>query len=306
MTTRQQASRPDLPAWLDRAEYPFATRRITLSGGEALHCIDEGAGPVVLLVHGTPTWSFEWRHLVRALSATHRCIAPDHLGFGLSDRPPGADYSPESHATRLRELAAQLDLRDITLVVHDFGGMIGLPLAVEADSRVSRIVVINSWMWDLGDDPGVRRAGRLFGGGLGRFLYERLNFSLRVITPAAFADRKRLTPAVHGQYLAPFADRRSRGLVLWPLARSLGSPSTHGEQLWTRRAALANIPALIIWGTRDPALKPHQLERWRQALPHAEVVQLEAGHWPHEEMPDSVCGRVSDFLKRTERDDRLS
>lgn len=296
MTVSRSAMQPDFPPWVDRGEYPFATRRITLSGGEQIHGVDAGTGPVVLMVHGTPTWSFEWRHLIRALSPAHRCIAPDHLGFGLSDRPPGADYSPEAHAARLRELVVQLDLRDITLVVHDFGGVIALPLAVEEPSRVSRIVAINSWMWDLGDDPGVRRVGRLFGGALGRFLYERLNFSLRVITPAAFADRKRLTRAIHAQYLAPFADPRSRGLVLWPLARSLGSPSAHGERLWSRRAALANVPALVVWGTRDPALKPHHLARWREALPHAEVVPLEAGHWPHEEAPHAVSDRVASFL----------
>ena len=294
-------SRNDLPAWLDRTGYPFATRRVTLAGGAQLHLVDEGRGPVVLLVHGTPTWSFEWRHLIRALSPTHRCIAPDHLGFGLSDRPAGADYSPEAHAARLRELVVQLDLRDITLIVHDFGGVIGLPLAVEEPSRVSRIVVLNSWMWDLGDDPGVRRVGRLFGGAPGRFLYERLNFSLRVITPAAFADRKRLTRAIHAQYLAPFADRRSRGAVLWPLARSLGSPSAHGERLWSRRAVLAHIPALVVWGTRDPALKPHHLARWREALPHAEVVTLDTGHWPHEEMPDVVADRVVGFVADSDR-----
>lgn len=289
----------ETPAWLDRSVYPFATRRVTLSSGEQVHCIDEGEGPAVLLVHGTPSWSFEWRHLIRALSRTHRCIAPDHLGFGLSDRPPDADYSPESHAARLRELVVQLDLRDITLVVHDFGGIIGLPIAVDDPARVRRIVVINSWMWDLGDDPTVRRVGRAFGGVFGRLLYERLNFSLRVIMPAAFADRKRLTPQVHGQYLAPFADRKERGRVLWPLARSLGRPSAHSERLWQQRTELANIPALVIWGTRDPALKPHHLERWRHALPHAGVVPLETGHWPHEEMPDAVTSSVAEFILRT-------
>lgn len=292
---------PDVPAWLDRAEYPFTSRWMTLASGDRMHYIDEGPGPVVLFVHGTPTWSFEWRHLVRALSRTHRCIAPDHLGFGLSDRPEGASYAPESHAQRLRELVDRLELRDITLVVHDFGGVIGLPLAVDAAGRVSRLVVINSWMWNLGDDPAVRRAGKLFGGMIGRLLYERLNFSLRVITPAAFADRKRLTREIHAQYLAPFTDRRSRGLVLWPLARSLGHASPHAARLWERRPALADVPALIIWGTRDAALKPHHLEHWRQALPHAEVVPLEAGHWPHEEMPDAVCESVTQFIRRTGR-----
>ncbi|HEU4829103.1 MAG TPA: alpha/beta fold hydrolase [Gemmatimonadales bacterium] len=296
MSAPQATAAAISPPWLDRAEYPFASHRATLAGGERIHYVDEGSGPALLFVHGTPTWSFEWRRLIRALSATHRCVAPDHLGFGLSDRPPGSSYAPESHAGRLRELVEQLDLRDVTLVVHDFGGIIGLPLAVEDPGRVSRLVVINSWMWNLGDDAEVRRAGRIFGGAFGRFLYERLNVSLRAIMPAAYADRKRLTRAIHAQYLAPFADRRARGLVLWPLARSLAHASPHSDRLWERRAALAGMPALIIWGTKDRALKPHHLDRWRTALPDAEVVTLEAGHWPHEEMPDAVCDVVSSFL----------
>jgi haloalkane dehalogenase len=270
---------------------------MTLPSGDRLHYIDEGAGPAVLFVHGTPTWSFEWRHLIRTLAPSHRCIALDHLGFGLSDRPVGASYAPESHAERLRQLVDQLGLRDFTLVVHDFGGVIGLPLAVEDPGRVSRLVVINSWMWHLGDDPAVRRIGRLFGGVIGRFLYERLNFSLRVIMPAAYADRKRLPANVHAQYLAPFADARGRGRVLWPLARSLGRPSPHAERLWERRSELADMPALIIWGMKDPAVKPHQLARWRSALPHADVVEVDAGHWPHEEAPDAVCASVTAFLR---------
>src|SRR5688572_12615386 len=82
------------PAWLDRAAYPFASRWCDLPGGERLHYVDEGAGETLLFAHGTPTWSFEWRHLIRALAPTHRCVAPDHLGFGLSDRPADAAYTP--------------------------------------------------------------------------------------------------------------------------------------------------------------------------------------------------------------------
>ena len=301
MPAQDATAGPAPPAWLDRNAYPFTSRWMTLASGERMHYIDEGSGPTVLFVHGTPTWSFEWRHLVRALAPTHRCIAPDHLGFGLSDRPATASYSPESHAGRLRELVDRLGLQDITLVVHDFGGVIGLPLAVDGAVRVTRLVVINSWMWDLGDDPEVRRAGKLLGGALGRFLYERLNVSLRVITPAAYANRKRLTREVHAHYLAPFAGPRDRGLVLWPLARSLRDPSAHAARLWERRATLADLPVLLVWGMRDPALKPHQLARWREALPQADVVPLETGHWPHEEMPDVVRDRVIDFVRRAPR-----
>lgn len=117
---------PALPTWLDREAYPFLLRRAPLPDG-GLSYVDVGDGAPVLLSHSTPTWSFEWRHLVRALAPDHRCVAPDHLGFGLSDRPDGADYSPEAHARRFAAFADRLDLRDVTLVIHDYGGPIALP-----------------------------------------------------------------------------------------------------------------------------------------------------------------------------------
>src|SRR5262245_1933815 len=130
------------------AAYPFTPRFLG-----KLHYIDEGAGPPILFVHGTPTWSFEFRHLIAGLRATHRCVAVDHLGFGLSERPPDAAYTPEAHAERLRAFVDALGLERFTLVVHDFGGPIGLPLALDGSGRVERLVVLNSWMWSFADDP---------------------------------------------------------------------------------------------------------------------------------------------------------
>src|SRR5262249_58873549 len=106
------------------------------AGGSLPQHVDEGAGNAVLFVHGTPTWSFEFRHLITALAPTYRCIAPDHLGFGLSDRPPGVDYSPKAHAERLAAFVDDLRLDRFTLVVHDYGGPIGLPPAFLTPSPV--------------------------------------------------------------------------------------------------------------------------------------------------------------------------
>ncbi|HKG94201.1 MAG TPA: alpha/beta fold hydrolase [Gemmatimonadaceae bacterium] len=284
------------PAWVDRQEYPFASHTLRLADGRRLHYLDEGSGDTVLFVHGTPTWSFEWRHVVRALSATHRCVAPDLLGFGLSDRPRDFPYTPEAHARVIAELVERLELRDVTLVVHDYGGPIALPLALDDRSRVRRLVVINSWMWSFDDDPDMARKARLAGGRLGRFLYRRLNFSLRVLLPHAYGDRGKLTPAIHAQYLAPFPDAWSRGAVLWPLARALLGSSAHYRRLWERRERLRRLPALIVWGTRDSAFEPRLLARWREALPEARVVELPVGHWPHEEAPAEVAAALAEFL----------
>jgi pimeloyl-ACP methyl ester carboxylesterase len=289
------ASTPS-PTWLDRQAYPFTPRRMTLGAGTVSY-LDEGRGEPILFVHGTPTWSFEYRHLIRALSASHRCIAPDHLGFGLSERPADFPYTPEAHAGVLAQLVERLGLERFTLVVHDFGGPIGLPLALDRPERIRGLVLLNTWMWSFAGDADMTRKARLAGGGLGRFLYRRLNFSLKTITPQAYGDRRKLTPAIHGQYLAPFPDADGRGRVLWALARALLGSSDFYDSLWQRRDRLAGLPALILWGMRDSAFRPYLLERWRSALPRAQVVELaEAGHWPHEEAPDEVLRRMEAFL----------
>ena len=255
------------PPWLDRKAYPFDSHELDLAGGARMHYVDQGNGPPILFVHGTPSWSFEWRHLIRGLAHDYRCVAPDLVGFGLSSRPRDFPYTPAAHAAALAAFVEQLGLEDLTLVVHDFGGPIGLPLALAERSRVRRVVMLNTWMWSFAGDREMERA-----------------------------DRKKLTPTIHAQYLAPFPDRWSRGAVLWPLAHALLGSSRWYDDFWRRRDRLTRLPVLIVWGTKDSAFRPHLLERWREALPGATVVELPVGHWPQEEAPDTVLEAVRSFL----------
>ena len=284
------------PAWVDREAFPFRSRFLEVAPDRRVHYVDEGEGDAVLFVHGTPTWSFEWRHCIGELSRTHRCIAMDNLGFGLSDRPHDFDYAPESHAHVLRAFVERLALTDVTLVVHDYGGPIGLPLALHRPTVVRRVVVLNTWMWSLGDDAEMVRKARMAAGSVGRLLYRYANFSLRVLTPYAFADRTKLTPAIHRQYLAPFREPAARERVLWPLARAILGSSEYYDSLWRMRDRLLDVPALVIWGTKDPAFEPALLDRWRHVLPGATIVELQVGHWPQEEAPDQVTRAMRDFL----------
>ena len=286
----------DAPSWVDREAYPFESRWMRLPSGDRMHHVDEGTGETLLFVHGTPTWSYEWRHVIRALAGTHRCIAPDHLGFGLSDRPRAGEYTPAWHAANLAAFVDALGLESFTLVVHDYGGPIGVPLAVTRPERVKGLVVLNSFLWDLRGEQDVERAGRLLGGRFGRFLYRWLNLSLRVIMPAAYADRRKLTREVHGQYLAPFRERWAREAVLWPLARELRGSWAFYDSQWQQRERLRDMPSLIVWGMKDPAFRPHLIARWREVLPRAAVVELEVGHWPQEEAPADVVAAVGRFL----------
>jgi haloalkane dehalogenase len=291
------------PPWLDHAAWPHAPHWTGTPDGR-LHYIDEGNGPPIVLVHGTPTWSFEWRHVIAGLRDRGRVLAMDHLGFGLSERPAAAGYRPEDHARRFHAWIAQvLPEGRLHLVVHDFGGPIALDWALDHPGRLHSLTVLNSWMWPFDDDPSMRRKARVAGGGLGRFLYRRFNASQRLIMPSAYGDRRKLTPAIHGQYLALFPDADSRERVLFALAQSLLGSGAFFEGLWRRRERLSAVPVHLVWGMRDSAFPPYVLHRWQQAVPHARTVAIEsAGHWPHEEEPAAVVDALRAAIATDRRD----
>ena len=279
----------ETPPWLDRRAWPWAPRSLDLSEGR-IHYVDEGSGPPVVLVHGTPTWSFEWRHVIAGLLDHARTIALDHLGFGLSERPRGAGYRPEDHARRFAQWVDHvIPLDRFHLAVHDFGGPIALDWALDHADRLLSITVLNSWMWSFEDDPRMARGARLIGSGVGRLLYRCGNASQRLVMPSAYGDRRKLTRDIHRQYLSVFPDAESRERVLFVLARSLLGSSRWFETLWQRRGRLAGVPIELVWGMRDSAFPPYILQRWQRAMPHAHTSAIAgAGHWPHEEEPAAV------------------
>ena len=289
------ATSSSAPPWLDRSLYPFASRWHDTPDGR-MHYVDEGAGSPVVLVHGTPTWSFLWRRLIARLAPRHRVVAPDHLGFGFSDKPADAPYAPSDHARRLTTLLDALDITGATLVVHDFGGPIGLASALARPERIARLVVFNTWMWSVAGEPKMAKGGKLFASPLGRFLYRHLNLSPRVIMPSAYADRRKLTPEIHRHYLAPLGSPDER-MGAWSLARALLGASGWYESLWAQRDVLREKPMLLVWGMKDPAFGPAYLDRWRREFPAAEVHEIaSSGHFVPEEAPDEIAPILERFV----------
>src|SRR4051812_41988670 len=139
---------------IDRDAYPFESHWLKIDRGR-VHYVDEGQGKddTIVFVHGTPTWSFEWRHLISALSSSHRCIALDHLGFGLSDRPRGVPYTPEWHADNFAHFIERLNPGPFTLVVHDYGGPIAFPFRFAPPQLAKPVGIIKSLMWSLARGP---------------------------------------------------------------------------------------------------------------------------------------------------------
>ncbi len=281
--------------WLDRNEYPFASRYFSVDGHD-LHYIDEGQGQVILFVHGTPSWSFDFRNVIKALCARgYRCIAVDHIGFGLSDKPEHYDYSTKKHSHTLLRFIEHMKLKKFTMAVHDFGGVIGLNAAISNPGLIDKVVVLNSWLWSSKGDPDFERFSKILRSPLLPFLYRYLNFSPKFVMPASFGDHK-LSGKLKKQYSKPFAGSSERNGPL-AFAKSLLNDQDWFEELWNKKSAIANIPALFIWGMKDPVIKPHYLDKFVTGFPNSQVCKLDScGHFPQEEQPGEVAARILQFI----------
>ena len=290
------AARPD---WVSDDLYPFESRFFPMPPDHRMHYIDEGAGGPLVFVHGNPAWSFEFRHLIRELRAEFRCVAPDHIGFGLSSRSSRReDHRPERHAQRFAALLDHLDLRDITLFMNDWGGPIGLDFARRRPERVRRLVISNSWCWPVGDDFHFRSFSILMSSRVGQYLIRRRNIFVNKVMPMAVGDRRILTPEVMAHYrnAQPSPAARAANAAL---PGYITGASDWLRSIWDDRATFADKPALLLWGLKDIAFRRKELERWKSALPNREWREFEdCGHFLAEEAPDRVISALRAFMKR--------
>ena len=258
---------------------------------------DVGEGSPVVLLHGNPTSAHLYRRLLSALPPQYRCIAPDHLGFGRSDAPPHADYHPPAHAARLHGLLRTLDLNDLTLILHDWGGPIGLSYALRHPDRVRRLVLLNTWAWPLSHRPLIRLASSLIGTQLGRVLVEKGNAFARIVMPLTLGRFSLPLPRWMSSY-ASALDTPARRRACWQFARGLIQETGWLRALWAHRARLPNGPVLLCWGMADPAFGTEStLRRWQTLFPEAQVHRWpHVGHYVPEEAGARLSSRVQSFL----------
>lgn len=275
-----------------RALYPFAPHYLDLDGLR-MHYVDEGAGKPVLFVHGNPTWSFYWRNLITALAPNHRVIAPDHIGCGLSDKPQGWTYRLADHIANLERLVLELDLREITLGVHDWGGAIGLGVAGRHPERFSRLLIFNTGAFPAPHIPTRIAACRI--PGFGALGVRGLNGFARAAT--FMATEKGLPKEVAAGLVAPYDNWADRIATLRfvediPMKPSHPSWSTLvGVDEGLKR--LAHLPVTIFWGERDWCFTPYFREQFQLRFPNAEVHKYEdAGHYVVEDAIERIRPRV--------------
>lgn len=294
------------PSGIDPELYPFVSHFHRLSDGHTVHYLDEGANdePPVVMVHGNPTWSFYYRNLVLELRDRHRCLVPDHIGMGLSDRPGDADYD-YTLSRRVADFGAWLDAveptRRIDLVVHDWGGAIGLAWAAQHPERIGHLVILNTWAFTIPEDIALPRSLSFARTSIGAWLIQHFNAFSGLAVRMATASK--LDPAVARGLVAPYqgsADRRLATLRFVqdiPLHRSDPAWAVL-EQTEQRLDALRGKPVLIGWGAKDFVFDDRVLARWREILPDAEVDYLEqAGHYVLEDAAAHLVPRIASFLQ---------
>ena len=275
--------------------FDFAPRYVE-QDGLRMNYVDEGEGPVVLLLHGEPTWSYLYRKLIAKLAAGHRCLAPDYFGFGRSDKPTDSGwYSYDSHVASIARFADELDIRDATLVVQDWGGPIGFRFAVESPERVARLVVLNTGIgarapndeW-LRFQAFVRRVGtEIVAGQLVR---------LTLVQP--------VDDAVIAGYDAPFPVPESRvGIVQFPelVATSSDHPSAAAMLATRERLRSFDRPALVLFSDGDPIFGRRAAEAMAELLPSAELDPplAGAGHFLQEDRGGEIGERIADWLRHS-------
>ncbi|HKH17682.1 MAG TPA: alpha/beta fold hydrolase [Solirubrobacteraceae bacterium] len=259
--------------------------------GARVHYVDEGSGPPLLLLHGNPTWSFLYRDVIAGLRDRFRCIAPDHPGFGLSQpAPPGYGFTPAEHAVVLERLVLELDLRDVTMMVQDWGGPIGFGVAGRQPDRFAAFVIANTWAWPKTDVP-TQLFSRLLGGPIGRHLILQRNFFVERVIPGSM-KRKRLPDAVMDAYRAPFPTPESRRPVhVFP--REILRSVPFLAEVERGLPALRDRPALLVWPTKDVAFREPERRRWEELFPHHRTVLIEgAGHYVQEEAAEDIVAAI--------------
>lgn len=286
-------------AW--REHYQFASHELLVDEKWRMHYLDEGLParhePTLLFVHGNPTWSFHWRRLITALCPAHRCIAMDHIGCGLSEKP-AYTFRLEDRIRHVEQLIESLDLQNVTLVAQDWGGAIGLGAMLRQHHRLGRIMLLNTGAFRPWFIPWRIRVCRT--PLLGRSAMQGGNLFSRAALRMTMS-RKSLPAEIANAYLAPH-DRWSNRRAVYDFVEDI--PLSDSHPTWKTLGAiedalpsLSSVPIRLVWGMRDWCFTPECLRRFQAVWPDAVATELaDAGHWIVEDAPNEVESALRELL----------
>jgi len=280
----------------DRRLFPFESRWLESSVGP-VHYIDEGVGPPILFLHGNPTWSFLYRGIVIRLKPRFRCIAIDYPGFGLSIRPEDYDYTPREHASVVRELVRKLDLTGLTIMGQDWGGPIGIRVALDELPRLRALVMGNTWYWPL-DEWQARTFAYVMSMDPVQSMILNKNLFVERVMPLGV--KHPLADEVMQHYRDAQPTPKSR-IGVAELPRQLLAASGWLADLEEGvQRSLGNVPLLLTWGIHDPVFPRRSMERFREDFSLARVHRLDAKHYIQEDAPGEIASAIEGFLASLE------
>lgn len=284
---------------VDSSEYPFKDHWMTYRDGY-IHYIDEGQGPTVLLLHGNPTWSYLYRNVIKELRSECRLIALDYPGFGMSQAPSHYRFTPQEHSEAVEDVIRRLDIKNFVLVVQDWGGPIGFNYAVRHRGNLRGIVVMNTWAWPATLLPMKMFSLAMGGWPVGYWLQTRRNFFAKVLVPYGIYHSDKVTETLRKAYTDPFPTPKSR-IPTWMFPRQIRKARSWFAQIESKLPALSDLPAQILWGTKDSAgFPPEEMAKWQSYLKMNETETLDdASHYVQEDRPDRVAASIRRVLERT-------
>jgi haloalkane dehalogenase len=296
-------STSDRPAWLPAEEFPFQSRFLDLDG-HRIHHVDEGSGPALLFLHAGPAWSFVYRDVIDRLRPEFRCVTLDLPGTGLSHAADGYRPGVEAASRVLEQFVLALDLRDITLVVHDVGGPVAFGLAARHPDRIRGIAITESFGWALPDEnPRVARMLRM----VGSRTFSAVNAATNVVARGmssnlvarAMSAPRYLTRAEQVAFRGPFRDRKVRRTGL-AMLRDAAQANTYLRDVHRAlRTTLNDRPVILVYGEKSPVRREF-LPQWQAIFPHARVVLVEGGHhFPPIDAPDVVANALRSWWRET-------
>lgn len=271
------------PPWVDDELFPFESHFVDVAGS-AVHYVDEGSGPILLMLHGNPVWSFVYRDVIARLRGRFRCIAVDFPGFGLSTGATEYRYLARDHAEFLVSFVDRLGLSHVTLVGHNWGGPLGLYAGLRRPDLFDRLILSNTWAWPLNGDLSSEVFSRGMGGAVGRTLIKQFNLMVDYFIPIAHKRRK-LTDAEMAQYrhATPTPQRRHACAVL--PGELVGARAFFAE-LADGLGPLQELPTLIVWADADPIFTGKYLTRLEATFPnHTTTVLAGVGHFGQSDAP---------------------
>lgn len=280
---------------VDRTLFPFESRFVTLASGARIHYVDEGQGPLLLLLHGNPTWSFLYRDIIAELKDSYRLIAPDYPGFGLSSSPEGYGFTAAEQAAIMAAFIEKLDLTDITVFMQDWGGPIGFFVAERHPERVSGFVIGNTWAWPI-ERKGQMVFSTVMGGWPGQLAAWCCDGVVRFFLSRGVATK--ISDAELAMYLGPFAAPGTH-LPTHIFPAELTDAKAFLTTVRNGLKRLSDRPALIVWGLEDFAFQKPERERFETLFPQHQTVLLKnAGHFIQEDAPVKIASAIRDWLKR--------